>query len=192
MGKAEFWARRGLPWYLDGLSDRDGVYAEFWLRVALESGEQRVASWLVRDVPEGSGQWRSSNAVTGNLILTNQRVLWEPYQPGKAEEGDDDYRRGQILNLITAISTRGQRFEPGAIALSSISSARALPRGTGGRRGIGAPMKIVTGSDQLILTVLGRFFAPIPMRVDRDDQARADAVAKIAAAARSEANPGQP
>jgi hypothetical protein len=53
-------------------------------------------------------------------------------------------------------------------------------------------MEIVTGSDQLILTVLGRFFAPIPMRVDRDDHARADAVAKIGAAARSEANPGQP
>ncbi len=190
MGKAEFWARRGLPWYLDGMSDREGVYAEFWQRVALEDGERRLASWLVRDVPEASGQWRSSNAVTGNLILTNRRLIWEPYRPGKFESGDDDYHRGQILNLITKISTWGQTFEPGAVALSSILAVRALPRNAGGRRGIGAQMEIVAASGNKTWTVLGRFIAPVPMRVARDTQARDEAVTGISTAASRK--PGSP
>jgi hypothetical protein len=175
----------------DGLEKRDRVYVEKFVVIPLEPGEERVASWMARDVPEGVSWYTANAAVAGNLILTSKRLLFEPHVPPKFGYKTPHKGAG---NLLQRINTRGHRYEPLAVALARIRSVEA--HDVSDLQGAGAPMKIVMDDDgERRLRILRRsFLRPVFAHAwvnERDRVVRDGALERLSAAVAS-ARPAAP
>jgi hypothetical protein len=143
----------------DGLTKRDRVYAGNFVTIPLEPGEERVASWMVRDVPEGVSWYKANAAVAGNLILTSKRLLFEPHVPPMMAYGRHGKKIG--FNLLQGFNTRGHRYEPLAVKLADVRSVEADH--VDDLQGAGAPVKIVMkdGGERRLRMVRRSILRPI-------------------------------
>jgi hypothetical protein len=166
----------------DGLEKRDRVYVGNFVVIPLAPGEERVASWMARDVPEGVSWYAANAAVAGNLILTSNRLLFEPHVPPKF--GWKTAHKG-AGNLLVRLNTRGHRYEPLAVYLASVRSVEAHELDD--LQGAGAPLKVVTddGGERRLRILRRSFLRPVFAQAwvnERDLAARDDALARLSAA----------
>lgn len=163
----------------DGLKKRDRVYVGNFVTIPLEPGEERVASWMVRDVPEGVSWYKANAAVAGNLILTSKRLLFEPHVPPMMAYGAHGKKTG--FNLLQRSNTRGHRYEPLAVELADVRSVEADH--VDDLQGAGAPVKIVMeDGGERRLRIVRELPAPAP-RAGVGEQARSRGPRRRAGAA---------
>jgi hypothetical protein len=165
----------------DGLRKRDKVYVGNFVTIPLEPGEERVASWMVRDVPEGVSWYKANAAVAGNLILTSKRLLFEPHVPPMMAYGP----KKAGFNRLQRFNTRGHRYEPLAVDLADVRSVQADH--VDDLQGAGAPVKIVMDDGgERRLRILRRSFLRPPLAqawVNRRDRVVRDAALEQLSAA---------
>lgn len=134
---------------MSGIDDRDDFYQFWYQAVDLQSGEVPLESWKAMRVPITLAQ--NLSVVGGNLILTTQRLIFEPGSNQRAAFG----RRGSkfVINTLAAMQDRVSPRAPLAVPLQGL---RVEPR-SGAKHALA-----VSGSDGVTvelyfgLTTVGR------------------------------------
>ncbi len=101
---------------MTGMTDRGGFY-KFWYNTAdLDSGEYYIASWKAF-VPRGRFNAMDS---AGNLLLTNRRLILEPYSQKRTGYGLHGSKI--VVNSILAFTERKRSYNPAAWPLTKIEA----------------------------------------------------------------------
>jgi len=117
------------PLFQDGINKRDDLYEQLFATVELRDGEKRLESWYVMDVAAG---------ITANLILTTERLVYEPFIPPKVQGGSMTTAPLSFLQR-----TLGPKiFDTFVIELSDFAGADVPPEPANWRAG--APLRLRT------------------------------------------------
>jgi hypothetical protein len=109
---------------MSGIDDRGEFYQFWYMAVDLQPGEIPLDSWKAARVPTTRAQHFA--VVGGNLILTNDRVLFEPYASQRAAFGPHGIKL--IANTMAAVQ---DRISPRACVAVSRSGLRMEPKNEG-------------------------------------------------------------
>jgi hypothetical protein len=102
---------------MTGIDDRGDFYRFWYHTVDLTSGEEPLESWKAMRVPTSMAE--QFYGVAGNLIVTTQRLIFEPYRNHRVAFG----RHGSkmMINGLASLSDRIGRPAPITVSLDDLS-----------------------------------------------------------------------